>query len=188
MMIIKFDLIFSENLFSDKLNQSTHINFEYCCYTKTTWKMIENIIGHSNTNIFQLKKWTIILLWDTGRSEVIKPNQHLYRNKTTYFKYFVFCRLIFFLLFGSIANSEFGIEKCFFFSFGQAFCSLQNRRRTKSSFGNPDILFVSMIRSHIYQKLYILRVFMSSIYVFLLPVKKSRYILVSEMSILDNTE
>ena len=114
MMIIKFDLIFSENLFSDKLNQSTHINFEYCCYTKTIWKMIENIIGNSNTNIFQLKKWTIILLWDTGRSEVIKPNQHLYRNKTTYFKYFVFCRLIFFLLFGSIANFEFGIEKYFF--------------------------------------------------------------------------
>ena len=77
--------------------------------------MIENIIGNSNTNIFQLKKWTIILLWDTGRSEVIKPNQHLYRNKTTYFKYFVFCRLIFFLLFGSIANFEFGIEKYFFF-------------------------------------------------------------------------
>ena len=149
--------------------------------------MIENIIGNFNTNIFQLKKWTIILLWDTGRSEVIKPNQHLYRNKTTYFKYFVFCRFIFFLLFGSIANFEFEIENVFF-SFGQVFRSLQNRRRTKSSFGNPDILFVSMIRSHIYQKLYILRVFMSSIYVFLLPVKKSRYILVSKMSIQDNIE
>ena len=126
------------------------------------------------------------MLCDTGQGEVIKSNQHPYRIKTTYFKYLVFCRLIFFLLFGSIANFEFGIKEKI--SFGQAFCSLQNRRHTKSSFGNPDILFVSMIRSHIYQKLYILRVFMSSIYVFLLPIKKSRYIVVSKMSTLDNIQ